>query len=252
MRIEKTVPQSELEIEFQKMVFALQQKEKLLAVAHKVAHDLSSPLSALNMMMQVYDELPADKRILIRRTTDRILDIANHLLSTYRQEENLSCSSIESRQCLHISDLINQLVNEKKVQYRKDAVMFETIIENNARHAFICIQKTEFERMMSNLINNAVDALEGKKDGLVTVQLTASADTVVVKVEDNGKGIAHDKVEKMQARQGYTEGKEKGHGLGLQQVWDTLEHNQGVIKVKSELNKGTLIQLSFPRVAVTS
>lgn len=58
-------------------------------------------------------------------------------------------------------------------------------------------------------------------------------------------------IEKMLQRQGFTEGKETGHGLGLQQVWDTLETNQGTMSVQSALNKGTSIQLAFPRTKAT-
>jgi len=105
---------------------------------------------------------------------------------------------------------------------------------------------------MSNLINNAVDALEGKNDGVITIQLIADADSVIVKVHDNGKGMPRDKVEKILERQSFTDGKENGHGLGLQQIWDTLEYNQGTMAVQSDSGKGTSIQLTVPRIAAST
>jgi PAS domain S-box-containing protein len=238
-----------LQLEAQK--FALQEKEKFIQLAHKVAHDISSPLTALTMMMHTWDELPESKRSLIKRATESILDIANNLLSTYRNEEQRAMSDIEQRQPLLVSDLIIQLMSEKKVQYINHSINFETAIANDAWFAFSEMQTSQFRRSLSNLINNAVDALDNKKNGLITVRLAANVDAVVVKVEDNGKGLSFDMIEKMKSRFCFTEGKENGHGLGLQQVWDTLEFNQGIMEIQSTLGKGTSIQLTFPRTAAS-
>jgi hypothetical protein len=101
---------------------------------------------------------------------------------------------------------------------------------------------------VSNLINNAVDALEDKEDGVVTIQLTAEAESITVAIKDNGKGMPASMIEKMLHRRSFTEGKQHGHGLGLQQVWDTLDYNQGTMTANSVLGEGTTIQLTFPRI----
>ena len=51
---EKKLHALELEVKHQQVVqkeIALKEKEKLITLAHTVAHDISSPLTALNMMM---------------------------------------------------------------------------------------------------------------------------------------------------------------------------------------------------------
>ena len=55
-------------------------------------------------------------------------------------------------------------------------------------------------------------------------------------------------VEKIMNRQSFSEDKENGHGIGLQQVWDTIDNNEGKIAVISTPGEGTSIQLNFPRV----
>jgi PAS domain S-box-containing protein len=231
---------------------ALQEKEKLITLAHTVAHDISSPLSALNMMMHACDELKESKRNVIKRAIESILDIANNLLSTYRSEEQRTTSEIEQRQPVLISDLIVQLLSEKKVQFSNHAVQFETEIANDAQFAFAQMQASQFRRSMSNLINNAVDALDDKSNGLITIKLTADAKSIVVAIQDNGKGMPSELIQKMLNRQSFTEGKEQGHGLGLQQVWNTLDNNQGKMDVHSTPGEGTIIQLTFPRIEAAS
>jgi PAS domain S-box-containing protein len=227
------------------------EKEKLIALAHKVAHDISSPLSALSMMVPMCKELPENKRTLLKRATDSILDIANNLLSTYRQQIPTE-SHIEPCQPLLISDLLIQLLSEKKVQYQQHSVRFETEFASDAQFAFVRIQPTEFRRSLSNLINNAVEAVKDHLNGKVIIHLTADANAVTVEIQDNGKGMTAAMIQKIQNRQGFTDGKENGHGLGLQQVWDTLEYNQGIMEVKSVLGKSTSIQLTFSRIGAAN
>lgn len=226
---------------------ALQEKENYAMLARKVAHDINSPVAALRMLLDQCNELPEDKRAFLRRAAESVLDIANNLLNHDRDEEDSFGAEIEFRQFLLVSDLVCQLLSEKKVQYQQCSVKFETCIANDAQFAFINVQKTEFRRAMSNLINNAVDALENKKGGVVTIQLTVDAELVSVEIQDNGKGIPKNKIKKILERQRFTEGKANGHGLGLQQVWDMLEGNLGTMIVRSTLDQGTSLQVAFPR-----
>jgi len=248
---QKEVEQLRVENERQRNAL-LEEKEKLIKLAHTVAHDIGSPLSALNMMMHACDELHEKKRTVIKRAIESILDIANNLLSTYRNDEQRAAADIEQRQPLLISEWITQLLSEKKVQYSNHAVRFETEIVNEAQFAFAQMQASQFRRAMSNLINNAVDALANKDHATVTIKLTADAEAIAVTIQDNGKGMSSGVIEKMMNRQSFTEGKANGHGLGLQQVWDTLDNNQGTMSVSSTPNEGTTIQLTFPRIDAAS
>lgn len=229
----------------------LQEKENFAMLARKVAHDISSPLASLKMMIPLCNELPEKKRTLLNQAAEGIIDIANNLLNSYQKQANPTAFDIEPRQHLLVSDLLGRLLSQKKMQYRNRPVTIETVIASNAHFAFIRMQATEFRRAMSNLINNAVDALKDATNGVVTIQLTVDANAVVVAIRDNGMGMTAKMLEKMQNRQWFTEGKENGHGLGLQQVWDTLEYNQGIMDVQSTLGEGTLIQLTFPRIAAS-
>jgi anti-sigma regulatory factor (Ser/Thr protein kinase) len=125
-------------------------------------------------------------------------------------------------------------------------------IANDAQFAFAHMQASQFRRSMSNLINNAVDALPNKEHDVVTIKLTADAGAITVSVQDNGKGMPSHMIQKMMNRQSFTEGKESGHGIGLQQVWTTLDNNQGTMTVHSVQNEGTTIQLTFSRIDAAS
>ena len=67
----------------------------LVSIASQVAHDIRSPLTALNIVIETLNKLPEDKRIIVRSATQRINDIANDLLARGKsaQKEKVFFSS---------------------------------------------------------------------------------------------------------------------------------------------------------------
>lgn len=77
--------------------------------------------------------------------------------------------------------------------------------------------------------------------------MDADEKAVNITISDNGNGMVPEAVKKIQNRIPFTENKEDGHGLGLQQVWDMLEFNRGKMKIGSTVGKGTSVHLTFLR-----
>jgi signal transduction histidine kinase len=59
---------------------------QLSSLARQVAHDIRSPLAALDVGLSDLGELPENKRILVRTAVNRIKDIANNLLNQNKAE----------------------------------------------------------------------------------------------------------------------------------------------------------------------
>jgi hypothetical protein len=102
--------------------------------------------------------------------------------------------------------------------------------------------------MLSNLINNSVDALDSKAGGVVTVSLHADDKIVTLTIQDNGKGMPKDVAEKIMNNIEITDGKEDGHGIGFGQIRQTLQRNEGKFHIDSKVGVGTKIILTFPKI----
>jgi anti-sigma regulatory factor (Ser/Thr protein kinase) len=122
-----------------------------------------------------------------------------------------------------------------------------TEINPNSYFTFINVDIDAFKRMMSNLINNSVDALEDK-DGIITIHMDTIDDKVQIIIEDNGKGISNDVKDKIMNNITVTSDKLDGHGIGFSQIRDTLNDNEGSFVIESELEQGTKITLNFPKI----
>jgi len=226
-----------------------QEQEKFRKLAGQVAHDIRSPLASLLMLAKICQTLPETERIALREAANNIGDIANNLLSNYQKKEaeHDQASTIEERESILVSPLLLQILTEKKYQYPNRSVKLDHHFSQAGNFAWFKIEPTAFKRMLSNIINNSVDAFD-QKEGKITLFLDADDSHVHITIEDNGKGMNPELVEKILSRVVVTEGKENGHGIGLTQVRETLENNQGEWVIDSRIDQGTKFVLTFPRV----
>ncbi|OGR68739.1 MAG: hypothetical protein A2X40_05165 [Elusimicrobia bacterium GWC2_65_9] len=102
----------------------------------------------------------------------------------------------------------------------------------------------EFKRLVSNLVNNAVEAF-GDGHGSVNIGLASSGGCALVSVQDNGKGIPPDVLAKL-GRRGETHGKAGGSGLGLYHAQTSAESWGGSLEIASEVGKGTTTTVILP------
>ncbi len=238
---QKKVEHLELENEIQKKL--LEQLEKFKSTLYQFVHDVQSPVSGIMSMARNFP-LPESERIALRDAAMRVGDMSRNLLNKYNKKEG-DDTTLEVAEPVLISVAILDLLTEKRYQFKDRSIRFEDAFEDY--FAFINVEPGAFSRMVSNIINNAVDAFDGK-EGRVTVGLEATQAEVIITIEDNGKGMPPALVEKIMNNIEVSEGKEDGHGIGLTQVREALARNHGEFKIESTVGKGTKIILTFPRV----
>ncbi|MBI4669796.1 MAG: HAMP domain-containing histidine kinase, partial [Elusimicrobia bacterium] len=211
--------------------------EALLELSAQVAHDIRSPLAALDSVLKDVSQLPEEKRIIVRSATSRIRDIANDLIEKNREIKTTSrktaapSAASEPATIQLLSSLIDPLITEKRLQFRsKIGIEIEGGLDASSYGLFAKIQPTEFKRVLSNLINNAVEAL-GEK-GIVTVSLACDTGQILLKVQDDGKGIPPEILSKL-GQKGQTHGKSGGSGLGLYHARTSLELWGGSLGIAS-------------------
>lgn len=105
------------------------------------------------------------------------------------------------------------------------------------------LERNAFHNAILNLILNARDAL--KAGGHIEVRTALCGDTVCIEVQDDGTGIPveiRDKVFDI-----FFTTKAQGAGLGLSQVYRTVESHKGTIALRSEVGKGTTFRIELPR-----
>ncbi|MDD5655972.1 MAG: HAMP domain-containing sensor histidine kinase [Elusimicrobia bacterium] len=224
----------------------LQFSKELAELSAQVAHDIRSPLAALDAVAKDLSQLPEDKRTILRSAAGRIRDIANHLIDKYHDAAGSAdaSGSPEPVSVELLSSHIDPLVTEKRMQFRsRIGVEIECPQDSAAYGLFARIQPAEFKRVLSNLVNNGVEALAG--DGTVTISLAPEEGRVCLRVRDNGQGMPPEILARIGARGG-TYGKAGGSGLGLYHARANVESWGGGLDISSQVGTGTTVTIKLP------
>ncbi|HAH31988.1 MAG TPA: hypothetical protein DCL44_06715 [Elusimicrobia bacterium] len=221
-------------------------------ISAQVAHDIRSPLTALDAALKNVAQLPEEQRIIVRHAVNRIRDIANNLLEkNWRQSKTApaACPGVPACEPLEVcllSSLVDPVITEKRLQSEsKPGINIDFELTAASYGLFAKIQPVEFKRLVSNLVNNAVEVLGDK--GAVNVGLAHEDENIILTVADKGKGIPPEILAKLGQR-GETHGKARGSGLGLFHARTTAENWGGSLGITSELGKGTTVTVKLPTV----
>lgn len=207
----------------------------------QVAHDIRSPLLAIDSFFCLVEKkLEESERVFGRRAIRRLDDIVWSLLSKYKNKNENAARSGDNYVFLH--SCIQELLSEKRMEYAKKNIEFEFTVEPNDFFSLVYLSSVNLKRVLSNLINNAVNAIL-PKSGTVEVFLEANIAGSLISIKDNGRGMSPEffkeilinaQVEKTKAN------------LGLPHAIKFLEQIDGQIDITSNAGKGTTLNISLP------
>jgi signal transduction histidine kinase len=228
----------------------LLQSEKLNAVgrlASSIAHEINNPLEAVTNLIYLAQSNAVDpeaKRYLEAAEIElrRVSAIANQTLQFHRQSTSPApvtvASLIEATLPLYQGRISNARV---KVERRDRTLQPVTCLDG------------EIRQVLSNLVGNAIDAMQGKERRLF-IRSRKSTDWrtgrsgVTLTIADTGSGMSADTIAHIFEPFFTTKGN-KGTGLGLWISREIVERHQGSLKVKSRQSahySGTIFTLFLP------
>ena len=213
-----------------------------------VSHELRNPLAAIRTSVAFVRKLPASndpqaQRVLDRidRNIDRCTRIVGELLEFGRMKEL-------EREPTAIDAWLNEMLDDQTVP---ESVTLDRDLKS---HAEAQIDRTRFQQVLINLVDNAAQALTDKewappdsRHRIITVRTEAAGPHLRLSVIDNGPGIPADKLPKIFEPLFTT--KSFGVGLGLPTVRQLVEKHGGTIDVASEVDVGTTFTVWLPRQA---
>lgn len=226
------------------MELAEQQRNFLLSITHELKSPISTVKLSLQTMLKRTLEPDKSEKLLNHSLADvdRLESLVDNILFAAKIERN---SHGFSSQEVNISEVL-YVICERFMQNKKQIKVRPEIAEN----VYLNTDTIGFSSVAINLIENAVKySGEGTN---VTVSLSENNTHVVLKVCDEGIGIA-DAEKKKIFEKFYRVGSEdtrntKGTGLGLYIVKRFVEIYKGVITIKDNKPKGTIFELQFPKL----
>jgi signal transduction histidine kinase len=222
------------------------EKSKLIQkITKQVAHDLGSPVMTLNMLLNKMNNETEEVRLSAREAIIRIRDISMSIFERYSVtgESNIKKKFATEQ----LAPIIDSIVSEKKIEYQfQKNVHINFNMKKDFYCLFVSVEAIEFKRILSNLINNSVESFEGNT-GFINVSLESCEKFTCIKIEDNGKGMPEEIIEKIQV-ESISYSKNNGHGLGVQHAINSLSWWGGSLKIESSEGFGSVFSIILPSV----
>lgn len=212
-----------------------EQNEVWTGMSKETAHQLGTPISSLIGWMELLKNSDLDPAMIseMQKDTSRLEKITDRF------------SKIGSRPAMVETDLTTIL--KESLEYIKDRGPhnIEYLLDLPSKPIRIKLNDTLFEWVIENLLKNATDAIQDA--GRVILHAVDIENSVIVDVEDTGKGISKSRFRTI-FKPGYTT-KKRGWGLGLslsKRIIETYHHGK-IFVFSSDPSDSTIIRIILKR-----
>jgi signal transduction histidine kinase len=225
----------------------VKESEVLIRIANQVGHDIQSPISALKTLRSHFYKIDPDYLELLDSITERIQSIANDLLVIPANRSN-SPKAIQSLGYTNVASLARELIKEKRLEI-PDRVTLDLhfLTQEGDDNLSAKCDSSGLQRVLSNLINNAAEAIS--KDGTIEMTISRRANHLLILISDNGKGMSADELASLGTSPisfNKTKSNHSGHGLGVSGAFQWVQANHGSIHFSSSPGRGTVVTVQLP------
>ena len=189
-------------------------------------HDIRSPLGALQLVAKKSSELDDKSQSLLKNSIHRVEEICSSLVTKRRHTEPF--------------DLLKtvELLREEKSLLFPDK---RFVVENTTRDSTVRFPSSLISRVLSNLINNSIDA----EATLITIKISTQESATTIEVSDDGTGLSKEIQSNLFIYE--SSSKEFGLGTGLKSAKDALNQFGSDILLKETSPNGTTFTITIPK-----
>lgn len=239
--------------EYNKMVNKLEASAAQLAkseregawreMARQVAHEIKNPLTPMKLSIQYLQKAIDNNASNVKEMTSRVaktlveqIDHLSKIAADFSQFANIGNPRTE------VFDLHELLHSLSSLYLTTEDLTFSW--QAVSQRIMLMADKTQLNRLFTNLLQNAVEACKGKVHKKVIMEEDLNGEFIIIKITDNGEGIPLTIHEKIFTPNFTT--KTSGTGLGLAMSKSIVEQAKGELWFTTKENEGSTFFVKLP------
>lgn len=211
-------------------------------MAKQVAHEIKNPLTPMKLNVQYLQNAIKNNHPNVLQLTQNVTE------SLIEQIENLSYIASAFSDFAKMPEAkpeeidINELLHKAVDLYKNNSGV--KVAYEQVEPLKIFADKSQLLRVITNLIQNSIEAISEDTEGKIIVHATKTDDHVVISIHDNGTGVPENIKDKIFSP--YFTTKSSGTGLGLAMTKKIIEFWNGKIWFESKEKEGTTFFVQLP------
>ncbi len=233
--------------ELKRLEKEIQRHDRLVALgkmAAGVAHEVRNPLSSIKGFATLLGSKFKDGSQ-EHEAADLLVHEAERLNRSITELLNYARPTTLKKEQINLGDLVSSSL--KLISSDAQALGVKTSLETDPDVPDITADRDRINQVLLNLYLNGLQAMEDssrEKELKVSVHFDDTEGRIRINVQDNGKGIPQESIDKV--LDPYFTTKPEGTGLGLALAYKIIDEHDGTIRFKSTEGQGTTVIVTLP------
>lgn len=232
------------ELDVSQQILLRQERQALLGrIASNIAHDLKHPLTNIENFARLLEQRHSDPSF-----REKFLKIVTHEFQRVhiflKNLRDLSKDIPFHPARTKLNHFVDQVLESLIPELEKNHIHLKT---NKIADPTVDLDEFSFQRVFSNLVLNALDAMPAGGELQITIDQRQNhnhQNQAVIEIQDNGIGIEKERLETL--FHDFKTTKKTGLGLGLAISQKVVHQHKGEITVESKVGQGTKFIITLP------
>jgi two-component system nitrogen regulation sensor histidine kinase NtrY len=216
-------------------------------IAKGIAHEIKNPLTPIQLSAQRLKKKYHDKASNLDEVFDECIDTIISQVEDIRILVDEFSRFARMPEAHPKPENLHKVIDEVIALYRVSHRDVEIIPAYDPQINTLELDREQIKRVFINLMENAIQAMNGKGRIYITTQFLSKAGFAQINIADEGVGIPLEDRNKLFLP--YFSTKKGGTGLGLAIVYRIVEEHRGYITVTDHYPKGTVFSVHLPYTA---
>jgi two-component system C4-dicarboxylate transport sensor histidine kinase DctB len=233
--------------ELQETQKKLMQKNKAAALGNMAAtivHELSQPLTAMNSSIAAINaKIKNNDWSGVVDSAGRLSPLSKKMHDVIKLLKFFSYQDRKSYEIIHIDTIIQQILENLNDTLQQKRITINK--HTNDDELYISANPLKIDLVISNIIQNAIDALEKTNNPSISISTRQDGEWAHLSISDNAGGVDKKIIEKLFSPYFTTKEVGKGLGLGLAITYEIIQEYGGNISVENN-PQGAQFTITLP------